>query len=207
MRVKSKELIPGEPEDEKQLREMIDAPLGKEREGWKPKWPPLKKTHGPHWKGQSDSGGEDLTVVSFGRSLHLCRKALKSCKYSAELIDLRSLYPYDWQMIKASYEKTNRILFVNEDTEVANFGEHLSFRAVKEGFYHLLAPPSVLAGRQVPGIGLNQIWSAPPSPRRRTSCAKSAGLWRPNGNLPRPGPLRPGPRREKALTALSFMTF
>ena len=156
LRVKSKELIPGEPADEKQLKEMIDAPLGKERESWKPKWPPLKKHTVPIGKGKILQEGEDLTVVSFGRSLHLCREALKQSRYSVELIDLRSLYPYDWQLIKASYEKTRRLLFVNEDTEVANFGEHLSFRAVKEGFYHLLAPPSVLAGKQIPGVGLNQ---------------------------------------------------
>jgi len=72
-----------------------------------------------------------------------------------ELIDLRSLYPYDWQMIKSSFYKTRRLLLVNEDTEVANFGEHLAYRAVQEGFYQLLAPPVVLAGKQIPGVGLH----------------------------------------------------
>ena len=93
--------------------------------------------------------------MSFGRSLDLCKKALKDLDISVELIDLRSLYPYDWQMIKKSFQKTGRVLFVNEDTEVANFGEHLAYRAVQEGFYHLLAPPGVLAGKQIPGVGLH----------------------------------------------------
>ena len=73
------------------------------------------------------------------------------------MIDLRSLYPYDWTLIKNSYEKTGRILFVNEDTEVANFMEHLAYRTTQEGFYHLLCPPEVLSGKQIPGIGLNPI--------------------------------------------------
>ena len=58
-------------------------------------------------------------------------------------------------MIKQSIQKTRKVLFVNEDTEVANFGEHLSYRAMKEEFYYLLAPPKVLAGKQVPGVGLH----------------------------------------------------
>ena len=73
---------------------------------------------------------------------------------SAEVIDLRTLWPYDWEMIKSSVEKTGRVLFVNEDTEVTNFGEHLMRRTVDELFYKLLAPPRLLAGKFIPGIGL-----------------------------------------------------
>ena len=58
-------------------------------------------------------------------------------------------------MIKASVEKTGRVLFVNEDTEVTNFAEHLAYRTTTELFYHLHAAPRVLAGKNVPGIGLH----------------------------------------------------
>ena len=155
LRVRDKDKIPGEPEDEKQLKQMIDAPIGPARENWKPRWPPLKEYKTPIGKGKIVQEGEDLTVVSFGRSLFLCRQAIESLSRSIELIDLRSLYPYDWAMIKSSFKKTGRILFVNEDTELANFAEHLAYRSVQEGFYDLLAPPSVLAGKQIPGIGLH----------------------------------------------------
>ena len=84
----------------------------------------------------------------------MCKQAVNSLSLSVELIDLRSLYPYDWTLIKSSLQKTRRLLIVNEDTEVANFGEHLALRAVQEGFYHLLSPPRVLSGKQVPGVGL-----------------------------------------------------
>jgi len=51
-------------------------------------------------------------------------------------------------------KRTGRALFVNEDTEVTNFGEHLVRRTVEELFYQLLAPPRLLAGKFIPGIGL-----------------------------------------------------
>jgi 2-oxoisovalerate dehydrogenase E1 component beta subunit len=73
---------------------------------------------------------------------------------SAEVIDLRSLWPYDWEMIRESVKKTGRVLYVNEDTEVTNFGEHLVRRTVEELFYELLAPPRLVAGKFLPGIGL-----------------------------------------------------
>ena len=155
LRVKSKNKIPGEPEDEKTLKQMIDAPIGETRKKWKANWPQLQEYKVPFGKGKKIQEGEDLSVVSFGRSLHLCKQAINNLDFSIELIDLRSLYPYDWQMIKSSIQKTRRVLFVNEDTEVANFGEHLAYRAMTEAFYSLLAPPSVLTGKQIPGVGLH----------------------------------------------------
>jgi 2-oxoisovalerate dehydrogenase E1 component beta subunit len=158
MRVRGEELLPGEPQDEKELKAMIDAPIG-DRSQWKPKWPKLEKYLVPIGKGKVTRKGEQMTVVSYGRHLLACNEiadGLKSEGVSVEVIDLRSIYPYDWQLIKESIKKTGRVLFVNEDTEVTNFGEHLSYRASQELFYYLLAPPRVLAGKQIPGIGLHQ---------------------------------------------------
>ncbi len=158
LRIKGEEKIPGEPEDENLLKKMIDAPLG-DRKGWLPKWPKLKKYTIPIGKAQIIQSGDRVTVVSFGRSLYLCKKALeqmkKKEKAGVELIDMRSIYPYDWSLIKTSILKTHRVLFVNEDTEVTNFAEHLAYRASKECFYSLYSAPRVLAGKNLPGIGLH----------------------------------------------------
>lgn len=157
MRVRGEELIPGEPADEKDLKNRIDAPIG-DRSKWKAQWPEVQEYLVPFGKGKITRAGEQITVVSYGRHLLVCNEVadqLKNEGYSVEVIDLRSIYPYDWQMIKASVEKTGRVLFVNEDTEVTNFGEHLSYRVTTELFYHLMAPPRVLAGKHVPGIGLH----------------------------------------------------
>ena len=157
MRVRGEELIPGEPLDEKDLKSMIDAPIG-DRTNWKPKWPKIEEYLVPFGKGKITRTGNQITVVSYGRHLLLCNEVadqLAAEGYSVEVIDLRSIYPYDWQMIKSSIQKTGRVLFVNEDTEVTNFGEHLAYRATTELFYELMAAPKVLAGKAVPGIGLH----------------------------------------------------
>lgn len=157
MRVRGDELIPGEPDDEKVLKSMIDAPVG-DRSKWKAKWPDLKEYKIQLGKGTVTRVGDQITIVSYGRHLLLSNQVadeLKSEGFSVEVIDLRTIYPYDWQLIKSSIQKTGRFLVVNEDTEVTNFGEHLVYRACQELFYDLLARPKVIAGKNVPGIGLH----------------------------------------------------
>ena len=157
MRIKGEELIPGEPQEEKELKAMIDAPIG-DRSKWKPRWPAVGEFEIPIGKGKITREGSDITVVTYGRHVLMCNKVaddLAASGISAEVIDLRSLYPYDWSMIRESVRKTGRVLFVNEDTEVTNFGEHLAYRVTQEMFYQLDAPPRVLAGKNLPGIGLH----------------------------------------------------
>lgn len=157
LRVRGEELIPGEPESEKDLKSMIDAPLG-DRSKWKPKWPQLEDFSIEIGKAKTTRSGKDLTLVTYGRHVLMANQVADRLKkdkgFEIEVIDLRSLYPYDWQAIKSSVQKTKRVLFVNEDTEVTNFGEHLAYRATQELFYELLAKPRVLAAKNVPGIGL-----------------------------------------------------
>src|SRR5919108_460915 len=54
-----------------------------------------------------------------------------------DVLDLRSIFPYDWKAVSASVAKTGRVLIVNEDTEVTNFGEHLLRRGGDHPFYDL----------------------------------------------------------------------
>ncbi|HEY0253159.1 MAG TPA: transketolase C-terminal domain-containing protein [Kofleriaceae bacterium] len=158
LRVKSKpgEEIPGEPNDDKKLAQMIDAPLG-DRTQWKPQWPELEELYIPIGEANIARPGEHVTVITYGRNVPMCLAAadeLAGEGIEAEIIDLRSLHPYDWPAIEASVKKTSRVLCVNEDTEVTNFGEHLIRRIIEELFYELQAPPKLLAGKHIPGIGL-----------------------------------------------------
>ena len=96
-------------------------------------------------------------MLTYGRNVPMCVAAadeLAADGIDAEIIDLRSLHPYDWDAIKESVRKTNRVVCVNEDTEITNFGEHLIRRITEELFYELHAPPRLVAGAHVPGIGL-----------------------------------------------------
>ena len=150
------EEVPGEPGDDKLLSKMIDAPLG-DRSKWKADWPKLEELYIPIGEARIARAGTQVTVLTYGRNVPMAIAAadeLAGEGIDAEIIDLRSLHPYDWNAIKTSVKKTNRVLCVNEDTEITNFGEHLIRRISEELFYELYAPPKLLAGAHVPGIGL-----------------------------------------------------
>lgn len=150
------EIIPGEPEDPRELRNRIDAPVG-DRDGWKPDWPDTPLEFVPFGKAKLLREGSDVSVVTYGRLARVAMSAADALReegISVELIDLRSLHPYDWPAIEQSARKTGRILFLNEDTEITNFGEHLVRRTCEELFGELRVAPRLHAGAHVPGIGL-----------------------------------------------------
>jgi 2-oxoisovalerate dehydrogenase E1 component beta subunit len=161
LRVRGEQLIPGEPTDQELLKELIDAPVG-DRGKWQPRWPPVQEYFVPLGVASRVRRGSHATVVSYGRTLPLCVQAADQLQeelgLTFDVIDLRSIFPYDWKTISASVLHTGRVLIVNEDTEVTNFGEHLLRRVIDEHFYDLLVRPRVLMGKHVPGIGLNQIY-------------------------------------------------
>jgi 2-oxoisovalerate dehydrogenase E1 component beta subunit len=161
LRVRGEQKIPGEPADENELKERIDAPVG-DRTGWKPRWPDVKPYFVHFGVAAKPREGDDVTVISYGRTLPLCVQAADDLEVKAgkrcDVIDLRSIFPYDWKAISESIQKTGRVLIVNEDTEVTNFGEHLLRRVIDHHFYDLLVRPRLLAGKHVPGIGLNQVY-------------------------------------------------
>ena len=137
---------------------MIDAPLG-DRTKWKAKWPKLTDYTVEIGKAKISHPGTDATVVTHGRMAPIClevaRRFQKEGKGSLEVIDLRSIIPYDWDAIKASVKKTGRVVFVNEETEITNFAEHLIRRLVDECFYEMKVRPRLLAGKATPGIALS----------------------------------------------------
>ena len=158
LRVRGEESIPGEPSDEEDLKSRIDAPIGEARQFWTPNWPDLQYLTVPIGFGRIVKEGHDATIVTYGRMVGLCKDVAiaieKTDGTCVEVLDLRSIYPYDWSLIKKSVSKTKRVLFVNEDTEVTNFAEHLAYRVVQDLFYELLARPKVLCAKNVPGVGL-----------------------------------------------------
>jgi 2-oxoisovalerate dehydrogenase E1 component beta subunit len=161
LRVRGEQKIPGEPADEEELKRMIDAPVG-DRTGWQPRWPDLKEYFVLLGKAALVREGSAATVISYGRTLPLCTQAADELQkeegLTFDVLDLRSIFPYDWKAISQSVFKTGRVLIVNEDTEVTNFGEHLLRRIIDEHFYDLLVRPRVLLGKHLPGIGLNQVY-------------------------------------------------
>lgn len=162
MRARGNEKIPGEPADEKELRAMIDQPVDAEAiKKWKPRWPQLTDYKVEIGKAKHIMEGSRATVVSYGRQMpiveEIARRLQAEHGIDYDVFDLRTIYPYDWAAIKTSVEKTGRVLFVNEDTEISNFGEHLLRRTCDELFYSLKVRPRVLAGKHIPGIGISPV--------------------------------------------------
>jgi 2-oxoisovalerate dehydrogenase E1 component beta subunit len=161
LRVRGDRLIPGEPEEEEELKKRIDAPVG-DRSNWEPDWPDVQEYLVPLGKAELVREGTSATIISYGRTMPMCVLAADEIQgsegHTFDVIDLRSLFPYDWPAIRQSIMKTGRVLIVNEDTEVTNFGEHLLRRIVEEHFYDLLVKPRILQGKHLPGIGLNQVY-------------------------------------------------
>ena len=99
---------------------------------------------------------------------HAADEVLRETGRAVDVIDLRSIFPYDWAAVSESIARTGRLLIVNEDTEVTNFGEHLLRRAIDDHFYDLVVRPRLLMGRHVPGVGLNQEYERHTVPQPET---------------------------------------
>src|SRR5262249_41908226 len=89
--------------------------------------------------------GASLTVITYGA---LVQKALqaalqvekRSPDAAIEVIDLRTLSPYDWETIRVSVEKTSRVLVAHEDTLSWGYGAEIAARIADELFDRLDAP-------------------------------------------------------------------
>ena len=99
----------------------------------------------PFGKAKVVKSGQSLTVVTYGA---LVQKSLQAALQveqrnpdkTVEVIDLRSLAPYDWEAISASVSKTNRVLVAHEDCVSWGYGAELAARIANELFQHLDAP-------------------------------------------------------------------
>ncbi len=94
--------------------------------------------------------GTDLTLVTWGAMVHRCVDALEQADASVELIDLRTISPWDKRAVLASVERTGRCLIVHEDTRTAGFGAEISAVIAEESFWHLDAPLVRLCVDDVP---------------------------------------------------------
>ena len=169
LRIAGDELIPGEPESAEELHRRIDAPVGDERDAWVPDWPEVREYIMPIGSSRIARAGDAATVVAYGRQLPVCVEAANRVRErtgkSAEVIDLCSIFPYDWPQVRESIGRTGRLLVVNEDSEITNFGEHLLRRAIDDAFYELECRPRGLFADAVPGVGLHPNYESDTIPQ------------------------------------------
>jgi len=105
--------------------------------------------------------GEDLTIVAWGNTMEKAHEAIAELKgeVSVELIDLRSIVPWDKATIEASVRKTGRLIVIQEDTEACSVGQMIVQHVVgrPEVFGALKAPPRLITKGNVM-IGYNPIY-------------------------------------------------
>jgi 2-oxoisovalerate dehydrogenase E1 component len=94
--------------------------------------------------------GTALTVVSWGAMVERCEQAVAGTGISADLLDLRTLSPWDREATLASVRKTRRCLIVHEDTVTAGFGAEIAAVIAQEAFFDLDAPIERLTMPDVP---------------------------------------------------------
>jgi 2-oxoisovalerate dehydrogenase E1 component len=97
--------------------------------------------------------GKDLTVITYGavvpRALQAAQKIHRDSGIDVELIDLRSLSPYDWETIAESVKKTNRVIIAHEDMLSWGYGAEIAARIGEELFHDLDAPVRRVAAMDV----------------------------------------------------------
>lgn len=110
----------------------------------------------PLGKADVKRAGDDLTIVTYGRSvLHSLKAAElleKEHDVSVEVVDLRTIRPLDIDTVLASVAKTHRVLLVEEQKPFASVGSQLAFMIQKEAFDELDAPINRVATVDAPAI-------------------------------------------------------
>ena len=94
--------------------------------------------------------GTDLTVVAWGAMVERCLAASELAGASVEVIDLRTIVPWDREAVIESVRRTRRCLVVHEDTMTAGFGAEIAAVVAKEAFLKLDAPVERLAVADIP---------------------------------------------------------
>ncbi len=98
----------------------------------------------PFGKAKTVRAGKDVTVITYGavvpRALQAAQKIHREKGIDVELIDLRSLSPYDWEAIATSVRKTSRVIIAHEDMLSWGYGAEIAARIGDELFHDLDAP-------------------------------------------------------------------
>ena len=94
--------------------------------------------------------GNDITVVTWGAMVHRCVHAAEQFGEKVDLLDLRTVAPWDRDAVLESVRKTGRVLIVHEDTLTAGFGAEIAATVARAAFWSLDAPVDRLAVEDVP---------------------------------------------------------
>lgn len=111
---------------------------------------PVDAYHLPLDKAEVLKSGKDVTIVSYGTPLYTCSAAIAAAEKdfgcSVELIDLRTIYPWDRETVLNSVKKTGRAIVVHESMMNAGVGAEVAATIQEQAFLRLEAPVKRVAG-------------------------------------------------------------
>jgi len=114
----------------------------------------------PFGKARIRTNGNDITLVTYGNTTHMSIKAaemlLKETGKTTEVIDIRSIIPFDIESIINSVKETNKLIIVHEDKVFSGFGAEIAAQIAEKAFEFLDAP-IVRVGATFTPIGFNRI--------------------------------------------------
>src|SRR3954467_11823486 len=114
---------------------------------------PEEEYYIPLGKADIKKSGRDVTIVSWNKMMKVALGAaaeLEKENISAEVIDMRTIRPMDWQTVLESVKKTNRLVIVEEQWPFASISSELAYRIQKEGFDYLDAPVRRITAADAP---------------------------------------------------------
>jgi 2-oxoisovalerate dehydrogenase E1 component beta subunit len=95
--------------------------------------------------------GDDVTVVTWGAMVYTAEQAAAELDdVSVEIVDLRSVLPWDKESVLASVRKTSKVVVLHEDTHTGGFGAEIAATIAEEAFEDLDAPPRRLTALDTP---------------------------------------------------------
>jgi len=104
----------------------------------------------PFGSARTTVSGDAITVVTWGAMVERCEEAARLSGHSVEVIDLRTLMPWDSAAVLASVARTHRCLIVHEDLRTGGFGAEIAAVVADEAFMQLDAPVARLAMPDIP---------------------------------------------------------
>ena len=106
----------------------------------------------PIGKARTHQEGDDVTVVTWGAMVYTAEEAAKELggEASVEIVDLRSIVPWDKQAVLESVRKTSKVLVLHEDTRTGGFGGEIAATIAEEAFEDLDAPVKRIAAPDSP---------------------------------------------------------
>jgi 2-oxoisovalerate dehydrogenase E1 component len=123
----------------------------------------------PLGKARKRKNGDDVTIIAWGNTVEKSLEAIEQVgdEASVELIDLRSIMPWDREMLEESVRKTGRVIVVQEDTETCSVGQMIISHLSSKLWDEMVSPPILVSKGNVM-IGYNPIYeyAALPDPER-----------------------------------------